>query len=207
MKEIDFLPSRLRRPGRHRRWSPSSLVAVAVIILILCGLHALRPARVSSAQTAGTAPPAHGNRAESKPAATAHVHQTPDANRNAAREAIDAVLAAIRAAERESISAETLEIRSDSAAAHIQLRRQEPDADVRFSKLFPQDRGTPLSGEVIGFASTDVDIGVLLGRLSVCASVGGARLAEACDARFNDRPMRQFRIVFELRYGAGVEVR
>ena len=206
MKEIDFLPSRLRRPSRHRRWSPGPLVAVAVLILILCGLHALRPARVSSAETAGTAPPSHGSQAESKPAPTARVHQTPDANRHVRSEAIDAVLAAIRAAESESISFETLELRSDSGAAQIQLhqdRREEPDAHVGFSKLLPQDKDRLLSGEVIGFASTDVDIGVLLARLSSCPSVGGARLAEACDAWFNDRPMRHFRIVFELRMAPG----
>ena len=197
MKEIDFLPSCLRRTTGHRRWRFGTIIAAVVLIVILGGLRALRPVKVSSAQTdaraAATSDSGMGLR---------RVHWMLPADRRVHDAAIDCVLAEAFAAESSSMFVETLEVRYATTAIAIRLPvddRGTKSADAPISSLLGPEDEKPLSGELVGFASTELEIGVLVGRLSACRFATGVRLADARETQFNDRKMREFRIAFEIR--------
>ncbi len=199
MKEIEFLPSRPPRSTDRRLWRIGSLVAVAVVIAALGVLHASRPVRISSAQTSAPGFPVSPSDEPPRRAVWTlpENHLTEDLR-------LDAVLALFLGMENESLFIETFKVRYPTILIdirpHADERAAEPSHGPLADQLGPRDI-RPISAELQGFGATDLEIGMLVGRLSVCPFASDVRLIEVSEALFNDRRMRAFRIGIEFGHG------
>lgn len=199
MREIEFLPFRPPRGTDRRLWRIGSLVAVALMIAAFGLLHASRPVRISSAQTSASEFPALPNDEQPRRAVWTlpENHLTEDLR-------LDAVLALFLGMENESLLIETFQVRFPTILIDIRPhpddRTAKPSHGPLAQQLGPRDI-RPISAELQGFGATDLDIGMLVGRLSVCPFAGDVRLIEVSEAQFNDRRMRAFRIGIEFGHG------
>ena len=205
MKEIDFLPSGMSRPGRRLRWRIGTLAAGAVLILVVSGLHAMRPIQITSAQTGKFTPATHesnsGNYSEMPPG----IQGTPSPDQRVERMPINTVLDEIHAAESQSVIVENLDIRSGSTSfkVHLNQNHATKSAKPAIPSLLPSENGQPLSAELVGIAATDMDIGILSDRLNKCPFVSNVRITDARNILFNNRKMREFKILFAIQNRTG----
>jgi hypothetical protein len=192
MKELDFLPPSLPRAASRGIRRLGALLAISVVLATVVSLHALRAVRISSAQT-------HGEAARPVPGEDGlrHVIWTLPTSRMTQDTELDTVLAATLAAEGESLLVETFKAQYASTLVEIRLHAEERPADqsdTSITDLLSANDLRPLSAELLGFAATDLEIGMLVGRLSACPFTTGVQLMDTSEARFNDRRMRSFRI-------------
>lgn len=209
MKEIDFLPltpgQTAWRGHRHLR----TIIVVAVVAAIAIGVHAVHQLRARSSQAGvvlpvmpGSAGSSHDNR-DNGPQPKLHLHLMVPPDRRLQGTPLDAVLAEVLTLENDSLVIASANAACAAGATEVAFHaapttNPAPPAGP-ISVPLPAAAGGDINVQLNGFASTEIAIGMLLGRLSACPLVSSARLTDSREAQFNGRPMQEFTISFAIR--------
>lgn len=200
MKEIDFLPERFRRSAGQRRWRRHALAAAGLALLAAVCLQALHQLRVGLAAASAAIPEADAGRLTIQDGVR-RIHWNLPLDRRTNDPAISGVIHAVAGAESESLLIEELDLRSETTLIEIvfhQDRQIGGTVDGRGHAPASIPGADPLDAAVTGYAEGQIDIGLLLGRLTACPYAEGPRIAETRRTQLNDRTMIEFRIVFTL---------
>jgi hypothetical protein len=211
MREIDFLPLALGRTARRRHRHLRTIVVAGIVAAVAVGVHVVHQARARSSQASvvrPVTPPAtgsshdnHNNGVQPKH----HIHlMVPPASRLQGTP-LDAVLA--EACDLENDSLIIASAKTDCAAGttevafHAATTTNPASSADYLSVPLPPAAGGVTTVHLNGFASTEIAIGMLLGRLSASPLVYDARLTDSREVQFNGRAMREFTITFAIRDG------
>ncbi len=122
--------------------------------------------------------------------------------------AIDFVTQSLAGIETESFLIEGLNIRSDTTVIEIPFHPEPRAAGTgggarpSLVSLLGEE---PLQAEVIGYSGSEIEIGMLLGRLTASPYTDGARLTKTGRTRIDSQTMHEFRIAFALRRQGAAE--
>jgi len=211
MREIDFLPLTLGQAARRRHRHLRTIIVAAIVAAVAVGLHVVHQARARSSQagmvrpdtprSTGTSQNNHDSGVQLKH----RVHLTVPPDRRLQGTPLEAVLAEVCDLENDSLVIASVE--ADAAAGTNDAAfRADPTTNPataagHLSAPLAPAAGGVTSVRVNGFASTEIAIGMLLGRLSASPLVSDVRLTDSREVQFNGRAMREFTIALAIRDG------
>lgn len=195
--EIDFLPMSCHQAGRQRRRRREALAAVVTTIAVVGVLIVGRYIRGDAGHAAIAQPPL--NEPDSTLPAD-RVHWTLPSDIAVQGTPADAVFEQIRQLDVNTVSVQSIEIQSSLGGVVIRFDEHPAPTpgtgDKRADLPIPADE--PARGCVIGLAPGEMQIGILIGRLSACPRVRDVRLTRSAETESNGQPMRGFRVAFVL---------
>jgi hypothetical protein len=209
MREIDFLPLTLRQTARRRHRHLRTIVVTAIVVTVAVGVHLVHQVRARSSQAGVVRPEtpwatgsSHDNHS-SGVQPKHHVHLMVPLDRRLQGTPLEAVLAEVCSLENDSLVIASAQADcaagTTEAAFHAASTTNPGPPDEHLSVPLPPAVGGVTTVHLNGFASAEIAIGMLLGRLSASPLVSDARLTNSREAQFNGRAMREFTITFAIR--------
>jgi len=208
MREIDFLPLALGQTARRRHRHLRAIVVAAIVAAAALGVRVVHQAWTRSSQAGVVRPetprstgPSHDNHDRGAPPKH-HVHLTVPLDRRLQGTPLEAVLAEVCGLQSDSLVIASAQADGAAgptgAAFHFAPTTNPAPSAEPIRGPVPSPAGGGTTVYLHGFASTEIAVGMLLGRLSASPLVSDVRLTDSRAAQFNGRAMREFTISFAL---------